>query len=348
MAKIQKNKYGIAQTKHGFKIRGVIFGEKGKNFYVEDDNKRTVSFGVNINENKPIFCRLQGFTKDKVYFSNGDRSKPETIVVDWTKRMKAPRTGFEVIGIRVGLETDSDGKNIVKNMTEYDAAQYLSKNLHDGDSVTIIGDVEAYVGNDGSVKRNYVPKQIYLESKAVDFSAEDFQEKSLFNQTLVFTEISKEKDENGKYTERFVLNGYDVSYQNMCNMEFIIDKNNAKLAANIKKTLKPFNSIDINGHINIVLDVSDMGEVDDGWGTPNELSGKKMNSPVRTEFVVDFADPSTIDVDKYNEDDIEDAIKKMKTEREARKNFGEKPNTGVSVDASDWGDDDSTDEDTPW
>ena len=348
MAKIQKNKYGIAQTKHGFKIRGVVFGENGKNFYTEDSSKRTVFFGVNINENKPIYCRLQGYTKDKVYFSNGDRTKPETIAVDWAKRMKAPKDGFEIIGMRIGLETNSDGKNVVKNMTEYDAAEYLSKNLHDGDSVVIIGDIECYVANDGTVKRNYVPKQVYLEYEPINFAADNFEEKALFNQTLVFTEIGKEEDENGKSTERFSLSGYDITYQNICNVDFIIDKEHSKLASNIKKTLKPFHSIDVGGYINVVLDVSDEEEVDDGWGTPNELSGKKkINGPIRTEFIVDSATPSSIDTERYEEDEVMAAIKKMKAEKEARKNFGEKPGVSTTADDDDWGSDDE-DEDSPW
>lgn len=348
MAKIQKNKYGIVQTKHGFKIRGVVFGEKGKNFYTEDGSKRTVSFGVNINENKPIYCRLQGYTKDKVYFSNSDRTKPETIPVDWTKRMKAPKDGFEIIGVRIGLETGSDGKNIVKSMTEYDAAQYLSQNLHDGDSVVIIGDIECYIANDGTLKRNYVPKQIYLEYEPINFSADDFKEKALFNQTLVFTEINKEEDENGKWTERFTLCGYDVAYQNICNVNFVIGKESEKLAANIKKTLKPFNSIDIGGYINVILDISNDDEFDNGWGTPNELNGKKkINSPIRTEFVVDSAIPSSIDTERYEEDEMMAAIKKMKSEKEARKNFGEKPNMSTTAEEDDWGPD-NTDDDNPW
>ena len=349
MAKIQKNKYGIVQTKHGFKIRGIVFGEKGKNFYTDDGSKRAVFFGVNINENKPIYCKLQGFTKDKVYFSNGDRTKPETIAVDWPKRMNTPKEGFEIIGMKIGLETNSDGKNIVKSMTEYDAAQYLSETLHDGDSVVIIGDIECYVANDGTVKKNYVPKQIYLEREPIDFSADNFEEKALFNQTLVFTGIEKEEDESGKYTERFSLNGYDVTYQNICSVNFIIDKANTKLATNIKKTLKPFHSIDVGGYINVVLDVSNEDIIDDGWGTPNELNSKKrINKPVRVEFVVDSASPSSIDTEKYEEDEVMAAIKKIKAEKEARKNFGEKPGIDIASVDDDWDTDDADDDGSPW
>lgn len=349
MAKIQKNKYGIVQTKNGFKIAGVVFGEKGKNFYTEDKSKRTVSFGVNINENKAIYCRLQGFTKDKVYFSNGDRTKPETIEVDWAKRMKAPKDGFEVIGTKIGLETGADGRNIVKSMTEYDAAQYLSKNLHDGDSVVIIGEIEYYVANDGTVKRNCVPKQIYLESEAIDFSANDFKEKALFNQTLVFTGLEREQDENGKYTERFVLSGYDIAYQNICNVNFIINKENAELATKMKKALKPFSSIDVSGHFNVVLNISDEDEIDSRWGTPNELSGKKkINTPVITEMVVDYANPLSIDAERYDEGSIATAIKKIKADKEARKNFGEKSNVDTVIDNDDWGTDDDLDDENPW
>lgn len=342
MAKEQKSKYGVIQTKNSFKMKGIVFGEKGKNFYAEDKNKRTISFGININKDKPLYCRLQGFTKKDVYYSNNDKTNPQTIQVSWANRMKAPKTGFEVIGVKIGLEIDENGKNITKSMTEYDAAHYLSEHLHDGDSVTIIGEMEYYVGSDGSTKTNYVPKQIYLEREAIDFSSDNFTEKALFAQTLVFTDLEKETDPNGKQTGRILMHGYDVAYQNICKVDYVLAGSPLKNAGAIKKKVKEFNALNISGCINVSNGVVELeSSSDEDWGKPNELTQKRVNSPVVTEFVVDYIDPNNIDTEKYDEESITTAIRQIKSDREARKNFGDKPktNTNVEADNTDWGND---------
>lgn len=344
MAKVQMSKYGVAQTKSTFKIRGVVFGTKGKNFYTDDGKKRSVSFGVNINENKPIYCRLQGFTKDKVYYSN----KSETIAVNWANRMKAPKAGFDIIGIRVGLEVDDNGKNVIKNMTEYDAAQYLSQELHDGASVVVIGDIETYVANDGTTKRNYVPKQIYLESEEIDFNNSDFKEKAIFYQTLIYTDMEKETDENGNTTGRVLMHGYDVNYGNVCKIEYVLTGKPLEKSGVIRKKMKPFYSFDVSGYIDIVVDATETDGGEDDWGIPNELGKKRINSPVRIEFVVDHADASSIDEEAYSEKTVMNAIRQINSDKEARKNFGEKPEVGVNVNANDWDNDDDDAGDEPW
>lgn len=342
MAKIQKNKYGVAQTKNTFKIKGIVFGEKGRNFYTEDKNKRTISFGVNINQGKPLYCRLQGFTKDSVYYSNNDRANPQTVQVSWANRMKAPKTGFEVIGIKIGLEIDESGKNITKSMTEYDAARYLSEHLHDGDSVTILGEIEYYTGNDGTVKRTYVPKQIYLEREAIDFDDVNFKEKALFSQTLVYTDLEKETDENGKQTGRVIMSGYNVAYQNIAKVNFVLTGKPLEKAAAIRKRLKAFNAVNISGYISATTNVDEVKtSSDEDWGTPNELTQKRINAPVVIEFVADWVDPDSIDEDRYDEQIISTAIRQINSDREARKNFGDKPkaNNTTETDDVDWGND---------
>lgn len=352
MAKIRLNKYGIEETKNRFKIRGVVFGTKSQNFYKDESNKRSISFGVNINKNKPIYCRLQGFTKDAVYYSNNDRTKPETIQVKWANRMKAPKEGFEVIGVKVGLEQDTEGKNIVKSFAEYDAVQYMSKQLKDGDSVLVTGKIDPYIANDGTVKKNYVIEQIYRTS-AIDFDADDFTEKATFTQTLMFTDIEKETDADGKNTGRFIVTGNNVAYQNICPVSFIIDENHPKWANNVKKNIKPFNSVDIAGYINISTNITEVENEDaEGWGSFDKFAdtNKRKDGPNVVEFIIGGIDPSSINEDRYDEKSVMDAIKKMKSEREARKNFGEKSKGSIDIDPSDdWGDSSfGEDDDNPW
>lgn len=348
MAKVRMNKYGVPETNNHFRIRGIVFGTKFQNYYKDEGKMRTISFGVNINANKPIYCRLQGFTRDAVYYSNNDRNNPQTVKVNWANRLKAPKEGYEIIGFRAGLERDAEGKNITKTMTEYDATLYLSNQLEDGDSVTIIGKVDPYIGNDGTVKKNYVIEQIYREYKDIDFNAENFEESATFTQTLVFTDIEKETDFDGKATGRFVVSGHNVSYQNICPMKFIINKEDAAFAKDVRNDVKAFNAIDIAGYIDVVTNVSEESETSvKKYGSYAKYAGKqtkKVNGPTVTEFIMCGMD-DFIDDEKYDEKSIATALRKIKSEKEASKNFGEQPvMTKVSLDidpVENWDNDDA-------
>ena len=349
MAKERKNKYGVIETKNEFKIYGIVFGTKSQNFYKDEKNKREIRFGVNVNYNKPIYCSLRGFTKDFVYYNNGDTKNNQTIKVEWNKRHAQPKDGFNIIGVRIGVEQDAEGKNVTKNMTEYDATQYLYENLRDGDKVMIRGSVDYYQKSDGTVGKNYTISSIF-KSNTIDFDADDFVEKAMFSRTLVYTDMEQETDENGKKTGRVIMNGYDISYQNVCKVNFVLTGKPLEKVNAIRKRLKSFNAVDVSGYMDVVTNITEVSvNKEDDWGEPNELTKKRANGPTTIEFVVDYINPLSIDEEKYSEDSISVAIRQINSDREARKNFGEKPkaNIDISVD-EDWGDGGFEDDSEPW
>ena len=167
-----------------------------------------------------------------------------------------------------------------------------------------------------------------------------------FENTLVFSSIDQETDENDKPTGRFILSGYDIKFNSVEPVSFILDAEHKKLAQNIKKNLKAGYSIKTEGRVEVISDISTVEEDDDGWGETSPL--ERINSPVRREYIVYKADPGSIEKEDYSEDAIAAAIKKIKAAQEAAKNFGDKPTVESSDDDVDWGDTDNDDGDEPW
>ena len=348
--------HDLKQTTNSFQLRGKVIGTKSKRFYTSGTGKNggswnVVEFGVEIGEHRSVYVKLNGYTRDSVfYYKKGENgAKGTTQKVTWKDRNKAPGKDFRLIGVNITTGQDENGKNINETFTEFDAVEFLHEHLHDGDSVFIKGNMvfSSYVDKNGQPhkKTELVPTQISATQKPVDFDTEDYVEMAEFENTLVFSAIDKETDESDKPTGRFILSGYSVGFNTIEPVTFIIDADHAKLANNLRKAMKPGYSIKTYGRVNVFSDVSVVENDDDGWGEASPM--ERINSPVRREYVVYKADPNSIEKGDYTEESISAAIKKIKAAKEAAANFGEKPSSGVSVDASDWDDDDDSEE-APW
>lgn len=350
--------HDLKQTTNSFQVRGKVTGTKKNRFYTSGTSKNggaynVVEFGVEIAENKTVFIKLNGYTRDSVfYYKKGENgAKGTTQKVAWKDRNKAPGKDFRLIGVNITIGQDENGKNVNETFVEYDAVEFLRNSLHDGDSVFIKGNMvfSSYVDRNGQPhkKTELVPTQISATQKPVDFDAEDFVEMAEFENTLVFSAIDKETDESDKPTNRFILSGYSIGYNTVEPVTFIIDADHAKLANNLRKAMRAGYSIKTYGRVNVFSDVSVVQDDSDGWGEASPM--ERINSPVRREYVVYKADPNSIEKEDYSENDITAAIKKIKAAKEAAANFGEKPSSGgVGVDVDDWNVDDEDSEDTPW
>lgn len=347
----------LKNTTNSFQMRGQIVGTKSKRFYNSGNTKTggnwaSIEFGVKINEGKTVYLTLRGFPRDEVfYYKKGENgAKGTTQKVAWKDRHKAPSKDHRLIGINISTGKDEDGKNINTTMTEYDAVEWLHNNLNDNDSVFIKGNLQfsSYTDRNGQTKRKVelVPTQISYTNETINFGAEGFTEMCEFENTLVFSSIDQEMDENDKATGRFILSGYDIKFNSVEPVSFILDAEHKKLAQNIKKTLKAGYSIKTYGRVEVISDISVVEEADDGWGESSPM--ERLNSPVRREYIVYKADPNSIEKEDYSEDAIAAAIKKIKAAQEAAKNFGEKPTADSSADDSDWGSTDDDDGDEPW
>lgn len=346
--------HDMKNTNSSFQLRGIVTGTAKQKFYrsgvAQNGNSwNAIEFGIKIAENKIVYCTMSGFPRAEVfYYKSGEKgSKGTTQKVAWKDRKKSPGKDYRLIGVNISTSRDENGKNVNEMFTEYDAIEWLHENLKDDDSVFIKGSLQfsSYTNKNGEIRKKIelVPTQISYTQKPVDFNAEDYKEMCEFENTLVFSSIDKETDENDKVTDRFVLSGYSVGYNTVENVSFIIDANHAKLATNLKKAMKPGYSIKTFGRVEVINDISIVEDDESGWGETSPM--QMINSPVRREYVVYRAEPSSIEKEDYSEDKISEAIRKIKAAKTATENFGEKVDTNDDVD--DWGSDDNSD-DEPW
>jgi hypothetical protein len=367
MAKKQPE-HGLKLTQGTFQIRGVVTGVKSNNFYSEKDitnskNKvRNANFGVkydvardgdniDLTMGKTIYPTVQGFTRESVYFSKRENDKTETKQIPWGQRLDFATNNpdWRVIGVNVGLEKDEEGNNIKQYLTEFDAAKAIKDKLKDDMSVFVRGNLEfrSYTNNQGETKRftTFAANQVSLCAD-VDYEDEKFDAKHDFEQTIVYTGIEKETDTENKPTGRFILGGYVVSFNAIEPVSFVVV--DSKLANLMRKNLKPYNSIQVHGKIEVSHVVEDVVEEStDEWGDSNPMSNRRTNAPTKRELVVTGASPSTITTDVYTEESVSAGIAKLKAKAQVNKNFGEKKEETVATN-DDWGTPVEDDGNEPW
>lgn len=352
--------FELPVTKGTFQVKGIINGVERDKFYTSKKTKtgkdfRIVNFGCAYDEKKNVYLNLNGMPQQNVYLSkkNQATNKTETKAVAWANRNKLDEDGFRIIGVNLGLvkTTDKDGKTVNdrKTMHPFDACEYIKANLKDDMSAFIKGNLEfsSYMDNEGNIRRSvkYVPNQISL-CKDVDYSEYNEENKAVhdFTQTIVFTGIEKEK-ENDKDTGRFVMTAKIVTYSDIVDTQFIVT--DAKLAGLFKKNLKPYHAIEVYGHIEVTHSIQEESE-EDCWGESNSMSS--VSAPTKTEMIVTGAKPSSIDKETYTEKNVADAIKKIRNAQTAEQDFSGKANVSTSTNTDDWGEtfDDDDDDSNPW
>lgn len=352
MAK-KKRIFDLPQTKGEFQIRGNASGVLKQNFFKSTKTKNNadmnvLNFGVVYDEGQTAYMTLTGTANKSVYYYNNE--KKDTKEVSWAQRDKCPADGYNLIGVRVGLETttDENGKvsNIKKTMVDYEAAAYISKNLKDNMPVFVKGALEfdSYVNKKGEVQRSQklIPNQISLCSKPIDFEDEAYKVLADFKTTIVFESIEKEKDNKGKETGRFVVSALHIGYSTITNTSFIVE--DANLAQLMKKNLKAYTAIEVSGKCKSTIVVEEVTEKDD-WGVKSSFD--RVDTPRVFEFCITGAKPGTIDRETYTEDNIAEARRAIANKDTAEKNYGDKKETKTADDG--WGDTSSdTDMEEDW
>jgi hypothetical protein len=356
--------HGLRTTPGNFQMKGIVTGTQNpQRFFSEKifesgSKMKLVSFGVKYDTDKTLYPTIQGFTRNDVYFSkkNKETNKTETQKVPWAQRMTygEQHPGWNIIGVNVGITKGEDDKNVIQHLTEYDAAQYIKENLKDDVSVFVRGNLEfrSYTNRNNEVSRsqNLIATQVSLCAN-VDFSADGFEPTHEWTQEIVYTGIEQETDTNGKTTGRFILSGYVVSFNAIEPVSFIIT--NAKFAQNIRKKLKPYNSIQCHGKIEVTHMIEEVASTTtDEWGEENKMD-RRANAPSIRELICTGANPETIDTESFSEELVAAGIKKLKVKEQVAKNFGDKNEVAKVADdtGDDWGDDSSStddEEESPW
>lgn len=342
----------MPETKGSFQLSGVVTGTKKDGFLKELKTKNhkdmaIVNFGVTYEPEKTLYINLQGIEQENVYFSKKSEKKgekAETEKVPWANRFNFNREGFRMIGKNIGVQkiTNEKGEEVndKKILTDYDAAKEVGKHLVDDKSVFTRGafDYSHYTDDNGNVRRSVklVPQQVSL-CKPIDFADDDFVPTADFNQTIVFMGIEQEK-ENDKATGRFIVSAKIVNYSTIEDAEFIIEEK--KLADLFKKNLKPYTAIKVSGKMTCNTQTEEV-EDDDSWGEEDKM--EKANAPVRREFVITGAKPSTIDKELYTEEKMNAAYAAIAKKDKAENDFGDTKTN------EDWGEALATaDDDDTW
>lgn len=334
---------GLPQTKGEFKLRGYSTGLKRNNAFKSITTKsqkdmKILNFGVQTAPESTVFVTLQGVEKDKVIYSKKSEEQgkeSEKREVAWDKRYEQQPEGFKLqFSVGVGLEKDEKGKNIIKNLTDYDAAGEVYSKLKDGTPVFVYGELEySSFGNKDEIKRSkkFNVKNIYLAS-AIDFEAEDFAEVADFKQRIIFMGINKIDD---KEDPRFQVEAKIVGYNTVEDTDFII--RDQSLANQFRRNLKPYAAIDVWGRIFNKVDAEELEqEAKSVWG--EEDSFKKVNKPYIRELVITGANPESIDTETYTEEAINEALKALKefgqAENSTNETWGSK-NNPIEIDEDD-------------
>lgn len=337
----KKKGLGLPQTKGQFQLCGLSTGTEKDKFYSETLTKtsqkpfRMINFGLQVDKETTIYVNLNGGEQDKVYFSKTitdekDKKKKETIVeeVAWKDRFKWNKEGFRLIGVNVGVKKivkDNKTVNDKKSLTPYDACKEISDNIKDDQSLFIKGNIDySHFDSNGNTRRavKFIPNQVSLCSKDVNFDAEDFISTNFFTQTIVFTGIEQDQEDKNK----FIVSAKIIGFNSVEDAEFIIlDKN---LAGLFKKNLKPYWSLTVSGKINMSKDVEEITNNDECWGEENKMN--KINAPMIRELIITGADPKSIDKDTYSEKLIEEAMAKINVNKRAENDYGSGENWGSS------------------
>lgn len=347
--------FNLPQTRGSFEMAGKVTGTQRSNFYNEKETKsgamrRVLSFGVQTSNENTFYIDLAGMPRDKVYFfRRADKDKgieKDKKEVAWKDRLTyvAPE-GYDMIGVKVGVtkKTNESGKvvNDNKTLTDFDAAKEISENLHDGDNVYVRGNIE-YSTYNGKHQIRFVPTQVSLSSKEIDFDAEGFEECAQFVQTLVYTGCRKSED------DEVIIDAKIVNYSSIEDAEFFIDYKkdamNKAMADSIRKRLKPYTSFECHGNIVSQQVVEDVNDAEDdlwggNWNAKNKM--KRQSTPVVRKLYIDVInresfDPNPKDKDAeptYTEDNISEARAKIAANAQAKKDFDGK---AAGNDNTDW------------
>lgn len=334
--------FDLPETKGAFQLKGIVSGMEKDTAFKEIKTKsgkpmRMLNFGASYLDGETLYVNIQGMEQENVYFSKRAEKKGEkadTVKVPWVERYSYNREGYRMIGKNIGVKkkVDSEGKTVndKKILTDFDACKEVKENLKDGTSVFIRGslDYSSFTDDKGNKRTStkLVPNQISLCSD-IDFDSEKFEKQNDFNQVIIFMGIEQEKDDNEKPTGRFVVLAKIITYSNIEDVQFIIvDK---ALANKFKKSLNPYNAIKVNGHMVSSTQTETVVADDDVWGEEDRL--EKVTAPTKREFIITGAKGSSIDKTVYTEQNVTEAIAKIKNANKAEENFGDDSNDG-------WGD----------
>lgn len=330
----------ISQTKGSFEAKGVLFGLKSENLVkTSDKGFKMMNLGLRLADGEVMYLSLNGGEQKFVYFSKmgAKGEKPVQEKVEWEKRNRFNKDGYNLIGVRLGLtKNEETGKNELVTKVAYDAIEYIEENAEDGMSVFVKGQIEfgSYEKNEELKKTvKFVPNAIYLAGQPIDFQDEKFEKYAEFAQKVVYKGVRREKIEKSE-EYNFYADVALIGYRTYEETSLEITKD---LAAKFKDNLKPNTGIVMTGKLKSSQVVETVtAEV---WGEDTKV-GKPKNTG-RTVLFVDGAQPATIDTETYKQKVLDAYIGEVAEYKKAQ----EAKKAGfASQEGGDWGNKSKVDE----
>lgn len=326
----------VPQTKGTFEVVGVVTRTQSDKFYKDILTKkskpmRMINFGIEFNKGKEMFISFSEQQQEVVYFTgkeHKDDPSYTTFTVPWNERTTFKKEGFSVIGVKCGITKDEDGKNIQKTLTKFDASKYLDDYLEDGMSVFIKGNIE-YQTYEGKVKSSYVPTQISLCSKEIDFDAEGFVEKCNVKQAMVVTGLEmlpKEEKRTltfeGKEYEMGRLTAQIVSYKSIETITAYL-ANISGFCKTINGLLKKHESfaLEFFGTVHVSKSTEEV-DIEDGWGGVTE--SQKVNQKTITELYLNAGVKESLNIVDYTVEKMDEAVALISASTQAKNDYDKK------------------------
>lgn len=306
----------LTATYGNFLLRGVVSGLKGEKTFTEGKSSsewKKVQFTVNTNKNSRHYVELMGTKNKEVKFFKNEKDKPkEEKNVPWADRYKERKDGFKIMmPIKVGLEKDpeDESKNLIKELTAFDAVDYIKKYLKDGDQVFILGSMQ-FSTYEGRTQIKYQIKNIYASNNDMDFNSDNFEEEASFNQEIVYRDYTDKDDKT-------IIHTY-VIYKNKDFMDFVKQdfaiipsryKNDEDKYESLKVMAENFkglsfgSTIKVNGNIlSYVPTVTADSGTKGAWGF--KAKGQEMGGRPIRELEITGAEGDSLKQDRYTEEDF--------------------------------------------
>lgn len=312
----------LKQTRGKFKLAGVVTGTTRSKFvqnmkFDSGSEKQEASFGVRTSPNNETWVKIDGWLPKthKATFQRYDNEAKTNIKeeVPWNDRFtfydeqvaKHPSVKDRLrpaFGVALALVQNTDGKVEYNEYFGWDAVDVIKSNLKDGMQVYVEGIIEynTYTNKQDEVRtiKNFRANKIRLSSMEIDFESEDFDEKNLFEEEIVFIDIQQDSND----TQRYVVDAYNIGRDDkIASTEFIIENN--KLATTLKKNMKPYYAIKVFGRLKNSVIVDEPDATEEVWGD-DEAEFTPSYTPVIRECVITKAFPESLDKETYSEDII--------------------------------------------
>lgn len=318
-----------------FQLAGFVNGTEREKFidvrtFDSGRTRQTCNFGVKTSEKNETWVTVEGFDNTKARFSKYDNKEKKryTKEVSWEDRFNFQEEGYRpFFGVALAFE-----ENNYKNLFQFDAVDELEAELTDGMPVYVEGNIEyrSWKNDQGEVRRytTFKPTKVRKSTKEIDFNSENFEEKNLFEQDIIFIDINPHPEQKDKFVlEANIVTG-SKKEPKVEDVEFIID--NKKLATTLKKNLKPYHAVTVFGRLVNTVTEEEVPVDDDVWGE-DEAEFTTVSAPRIREMIITKVYKNTIDTTTYSEEIIQNI-------KNATESFGD----------TEWDDEDGSDSDSVW